>query len=659
MPKIRSLVIGTIFVVAAATVASAALAANAGNKITSAELERPLIGVLQSNAPPQEKALVCKKLAICGNQEAVPALAALLADEKLAAWARIALEAIPALAAGDALREAAGKLQGRLLVGVINSIGVRRDAQAVGLLVPKLNDADGEVVAAAAVALGRIGGAPAAKALENSLRAPFDGPATAREAIAQGCVLCAEKFLADGDRAEAVKLYDLVRNSGVPKQQVLEATRGAILARQSAGVPLLVELLQSPDKSRFALGLSTARELPGPEVTAALVAEEERATPQRQALLILALADRGDAAPLAALLKAASSGSVNVRIAAIRVLERKGDASCVPTLLEAACEDDANVSQAAAAALAALPGKNMDAVLIGLLSNSSGKPRRVLVELIGQRRIKAAVPDLLKAADDTDPQLRLAALTALGATVGPADLPALIDRVVSLGNAEQAETARAALESACLRMPDREACAEKLIAAIARTSVPAKCRLVKILGAMGGAKALEAVTAAAKDPDAELRDAGSRALGEWMNMDAAPKLLDLAKTTPDGKLRVRALRGYIRLARQFSPPPAERLVMCRNALALAGRDEEKKLVLEVLGRIPSPAALALVTPHLAEPGLQEAAALAAVKIGEKLAQSQPAEVAAAMRQVLQATKNKDLARRAQTLLDRPANGKGQ
>ena len=115
--------------------------------------------MLQSNAPPQDKAIVCKKLAICGNQEAVPALAALLADAKLAAWARIALEAIPDQAAGDALRNAAGKLQGRLLVGVINSIGVRRDAKAIDLLTQKVNDTETEVVAAAAVALGRIGGA--------------------------------------------------------------------------------------------------------------------------------------------------------------------------------------------------------------------------------------------------------------------------------------------------------------------------------------------------------------------------------------------------------------------------------------------------------------------------------------------------------------------
>ena len=98
-------------------------------------------------------------------------------------------------------------------------------------------------------------------------------------------------------------------------------------------MPLLVELLQSPDKSLFALGLSTARELPGAEVTAALVAEQERATPQRQALLILALADRGDSAPVTVLLKAAASGSVNVRIAAIRVLDEGATPLACPRCL--------------------------------------------------------------------------------------------------------------------------------------------------------------------------------------------------------------------------------------------------------------------------------------------------------------------------------------
>ena len=52
---------------------------------------------------------------------------------------------------------AAEKLRSRLLVGVINSLGVRRDANAVEMLVGRLKDADSEVASAAAVALGTSG----------------------------------------------------------------------------------------------------------------------------------------------------------------------------------------------------------------------------------------------------------------------------------------------------------------------------------------------------------------------------------------------------------------------------------------------------------------------------------------------------------------------
>ncbi|MDZ7618333.1 MAG: hypothetical protein U1E05_15105, partial [Patescibacteria group bacterium] len=95
---------------------------------------KELVALLESaDSPPQDKAITCKHLARVGDKDAVPALASLLADEQLAAWARIALEAIPAPEASAALRDAASRLQGRLLVGVVNSLGMRRDADAVEL----------------------------------------------------------------------------------------------------------------------------------------------------------------------------------------------------------------------------------------------------------------------------------------------------------------------------------------------------------------------------------------------------------------------------------------------------------------------------------------------------------------------------------------------
>src|SRR5258707_10613463 len=104
--------------------------------------EKELIAILRSDAPKAEKALACKNLSVYGSKEAVADLAKLLGDEQLASWSRIPLEVIPGKEVDEALRKATESLKGKLLVGVINSIGVRRDAGAVGLLSGRLEDKD-------------------------------------------------------------------------------------------------------------------------------------------------------------------------------------------------------------------------------------------------------------------------------------------------------------------------------------------------------------------------------------------------------------------------------------------------------------------------------------------------------------------------------------
>ena len=100
--------------------------------------------------------------------EAIPALVALLPDEKLNLYARFGLEGILDPAVDAALRDAATKLQGRPQIGVINSIGQRRDAGAVELLKDCWHSQDAAVAGAAAGALGRIGTSEAAAVLRKA-----------------------------------------------------------------------------------------------------------------------------------------------------------------------------------------------------------------------------------------------------------------------------------------------------------------------------------------------------------------------------------------------------------------------------------------------------------------------------------------------------------
>jgi hypothetical protein len=201
--------------------------------------------------------------------------------------------------------------------------------------------------------------------------------------------------------------------------------------------------------------------------------------------------------------------------------------------------------------------------------------------LIGLRRIEA-LPPLLKAMNDADETVRAAALKSLGETVPQDKLSVLVAAVVAPKHADDAKLAQQALKTAAIRMPDREACATELADALGKAPTATKVVLLEILGAVAGTKSLETLAAAAKSKEPQLQDVSTKLLGEWMTLDAAPVLLDLSQSAPG--YRTRALRGYIRIARQFVMPDDERIKMCREAFAASKQPAEQRLVLEVLKR---------------------------------------------------------------------------
>jgi HEAT repeat protein len=608
-----------------------------------------LVAVLQSDAAPFDKAQACQRLALIGTKEAVPALAALLADERLSSYARFGLEPIPDPSVDNALRDALGKLRGRLLAGVINSIGVRRDVKAVGALTKLANDPNSEVAPMALAALGQIATFEATETLQRALASDS---AAVRDAAADACLVSVERLLAQNKREESIRLCDAVRRANVPQPCRVAATRGAILARQSAGLPLLIEQLKADDNDLFGVALRTSRELPGGDVTRSLIAELDRLPPARQVLLIRAIGDRQDAEALPAIRTRAADGPREIRLAAIHVLGRMGDVSAVTVLLETAVSGDPVLAPAAQASLTKLHGPAVDAAIVTNLDRGDPNARALLLDLVAQHAIASALPAVLKAADDPNEPVRLAAIKTLGRIIGLKELAILTNRLFAAKSPQETAALQETLKVACLRMPDRDACAGGLLDCLPSAPMASQRFLIELLGVVGGARALQGVSAAAESANEDLQDAATRVLGEWMSADAAPELLKLAKTLGNDQFRIRALRGYIRIARQMSLPAEQKLEMCKTAFGAAQRDEERRLILAALGRVPSAKAISMVVPHLANPALAEEAAEAALAVGEKIVQTDPRVVADAMQQVLKSGVGSEKNTRAKAILER-------
>jgi len=595
-----------------------ALAAPAAPAPNAAEEQQKLIALLQSAAPKGEKAVACKRLAIYGADAAVPVLAALLPDPDLSSWSRIALEAIPGPAADEALRQAADPLQGRLLVGVINSIGVRRDAKAVGLLAARLADPDLEVAAAAAESLGRIGGKPAVKALKPWLT---KAPAKLRSAVAEGCIRCAEQYLAQGKRSDAIALYDAVRKAEVPGERILEATRGAILARQRAGIPLLLAELRSTDKARWGLGLRVARELPGPDAAKALTTELWQGSPARQPLLLLALADRGEAEAFPVALQAVQRGPQKLRLAAIGVLERIGGLRVVPALLDLAAGTDPESSSAALAALVRLPGNEIDAEFLTCLEPAKGKLCQQLIEIADQRRLDAALPAIVRHLDDPDDGIRGASLRALGNLGGDEQIVVLGQLLTKANGVKD----RAAIEAALLTISGRrgQSCVPRLQSLAHSGDSATRIIGLHALAAAGGPQALATLKTATEDADEAVRDEAVRSLSSWPNTwpeDGAvmEPLVALARATVKPSYKVLALRGCLQfLQNDKQLKPDQKPAKITELLPLLNRPEEKRLAIAVIRDALNAPALELLATFATDPAVADDASTAILDIAAK------------------------------------------
>jgi HEAT repeat protein len=191
-----------------------------------------LLAVLDSDAKTHEKAVACEKLAWVGGPEAVPALAALLGDEHLAAYASSGLEAIEDPGADEALRNALPKLEGRLLAGVVNSLGVRRDVAAVpDLRTLALNPKRG-VASEALASLGMIGTVEAARTINQVFA---DGPETLRIPAAHAALVVAGRLAADGKPAPAREVLGRVVRTLPPGNISAAAKRQAASIGVSQG----------------------------------------------------------------------------------------------------------------------------------------------------------------------------------------------------------------------------------------------------------------------------------------------------------------------------------------------------------------------------------------------------------------------------------------
>ena len=607
-----------------------------------------LIAVLQSDAPVFEKARACQQLGEIGTPEAVPVLAGLLTDPKLSAYARSGLEGIPDPSAAAALRDAAQKIKGPLLAGVVNSLGVLRDPQAVELLAALEADPASGLDKEALLALGNISTPASIRLLEEALAS---GPDTSRSEAATACLLAADRQRTSGDLDRAVALYDLIRKAKVPTACRVGATRGAILARKADRVPFLIEQLRSEELAIRNVALLIIREIPDDALATALNAEIAQATPELQGQLLLALADCHNAQSIRVIQALGGSQNPEIRKTALAVLGRIGPSAASALLAALQKEQPAEERLVVLNGLRTTEGPAVDDLLLDALTSASAPGIRIdLIRLLESRGVAKASPEILKQAAAPEKDVSIAALAAMRSLAGPNELPGIIALTRSCSDEGVRDAAETALAGVCSRSGD--AASETVLNNLKQATTAAERNCwINVLARVGYAKALRAIEAAASDPDSAVADNALARLGRWP--DAAPMetLLKAMNAGTSPGLRKRALVSVIDLATTAADegqvPEPTIVSWLQRANPVAQSTEDKRRILGLLGRLKTVESFRLLAPYLEDARLQTEAASAVVQIAPALAKGEDAgALKTALEKIAVTVGNADLRGRA-------------
>ncbi len=413
--------------------------------------EAKLIEVIgKSDTSDNDKVTACQNLGWCGGDKAVEALAGLLNHEKavLRHAARYGLEMIPGPASEKALTDAAERLSGPALVGVLQSLGNRGGEKSVATLARHTASGDTSVAEAAIRALGKLGRPAAMEALKPRLGKCPKSAAAYLEGAA---------IIARADPLQAARYYADIRaaDANVCPAVGQAAARGEILASGASGLDLWRKMIVSEDKKTYDTALRTVLDYPDDGKMTQAFAEalntvlvKMPATRQKLSLILGRRGDKAAVPALAALANDETAACLQSRLAAAWGLAMLDVPAAITPLRRLMTVEDAEIATAAKNHMMGLAGKVAEDAVLEMMADKDDAMRKAGLEMALRRRMAAAVPALVSLSKDSEKKIAADAVKGLGELGTAQEIPALL--AVIAGD-PKSDIAVRALTSLCSR----------------------------------------------------------------------------------------------------------------------------------------------------------------------------------------------------------------
>ena len=613
-------------------------------------IEKELVKLLNSNATLSGKQFICHLLADIGSTESVNTLASMLYDSNTVEMARFALEKIPSKLVDEVLRNALINLDGRVKIGIINSLGKRKNEESVSQIKKLIYHSDSEIARAAIAAIGKIANDQAITILQEEKN---NDSHELHEYILYALLDCADTLLIQYENKRAYSIYKelFAISEKFPLRYAALKGMAHSSSEKNVNILLIKILREGGDKIRSSVPM-IIRDLPDDFDISGLIAELPNFDANDQVSLLNALSNRKDDYILEMAIQLSKHENEKVRLDAFSLIGKVGNISSVQYLAGVATKKSKD-GKAAQNALYQLVGEKVDREIIRLIPSASDEIKLQLIRSLRIRQPKdrnSIISEvLLQTAEKEEENLRIEAIRALQVIAGKEQIQELIDLLIGVDSKRE----RIALEKAIIgtvHKSNSDSLASQIMLSSLSHSKDIETRrsLLLVLAKVGHSSALPAFKKAMLDTSETLKTAAITALAEWSTDEPINELEAIIRGSSNSTHRTIALRGFVRMAIiSEGLSEQETIKRFRIAMELSETNDDKKFVLSGLAEQKTFSAFQMAKEQISNLALRAEAELAILNISAGTLKSHPEETKIVLLEIRQNSDDSDIIKLAQ------------
>jgi len=386
-------------------------------------------------------------------------------------------------------------------------------------------------------------------------------------------------------------------------------------------VPEIIKAIWSEEPSLRQCGLNLAQNYRWPEMIEFLSQNLGGLQPEKRAQVIEFLGNTGDSAKTMIIAPYLEDSEETVRLAAIRGFYKLNKLEAPKRLLPMLNNSEAEATLIMEL-LQALPPEGYVGRILEIYPQLGDSIKVVVLPSLQDFITPQWKSSILAGIESENSKLKKAAVDSLAPVVDRTDLAWIIDKLTGLDDPALVSGYQRAVIAAVNQIPEAGLKQKTYLEFLEKKTGKARAELIKLLPQVGGSECLKKAVDLLNDKNPEISSAAVAAITGWPELEAAPIMVNLIKTSTDRKYRYLAFQGVARLVRESASDKEEKLRVLQEIKPLAIYPDEKNFLLTAWAGIRDVRALVELSNFLADENLKDRALILACRLARPVAEEE-------------------------------------